>query len=246
LFFAVSLFTFAQSVAVGGDAAQAAGAAEAAVGGSVVPGAVAVEISTLDLILKGGWIMLPIFILLAMAVYLFVYKYLSIKKAGRVDRLLMDNVVSNLRNGDVKSALQLSQGHPTLLARILERGMLRIGSPIPEIESGMESAARAATTSLEKNMNILASVATMAPMFGFFGTVLGMITVFTDIAMSHDQLSISTIAEGMYVKMVSSAAGIIVGILAHMFHTYLNSMIDGALSRLEDASSELLDILYKP
>jgi biopolymer transport protein ExbB len=204
------------------------------------------KISFWELLFKGGWVMVPILTLLLIAIFMFIYKLLYIKKLGSVDQRLLEAIIRHLRKGELKEAHTLCENNSTLVARIFERGINRIGSPIPEIEAGMESAARAAATQLDKYLSILASVATMAPMFGFLGTVLGMITVFTDIAASNDNLSISTIAEGMYVKMVTSSAGLVVGILAHIFNTYLNSQVEASLAKMENAASEMVDVLYRP
>lgn len=230
-------FIFLQSVEV-------AGAAEEAITRTADP--VPVELSAFDLLIKGGWIILPIVILLLMAIYFFAERFMTIRRLGKVDQGLFTGVVSALQRGDIQTATTLCKGSKDYLARILERGLLRIGAPISEIEAGMESAAKGAITQLEKNMSTLGAISTLAPLFGFLGTVIGMIAVFTQIAFSNDNLSISTIADGMYVKMVSSAAGLVVGILAHIAHLYINAMIDSTVGKLENASSEFVDLLYTP
>ncbi len=202
------------------------------------------KVTAVSLIMKGGWVMLPIVILFVGAIYLMVFKYLNFKRLGHVNERLLDSVLEALKKGDKENAMRLCATDTSMLGRILERGIIRLGSPIQEVEGGMESSAKAAINKLEKGMGVLSSIATLAPMFGFVGTVIGMIAIFSDIAASGDVLSISTIANGMYIKMVSSAAGLAVGILAHVFNTYLNTMLDRILTQLEEASNRFIDTLY--
>jgi biopolymer transport protein ExbB len=204
------------------------------------------KITLFGLIFSGGWVMVPIFLLFFAAVFLGIYKYLNIKRNGHIDNMMLGTVINHVTKGNIESGRELCKHSPTFLARILERGLIRLGSPMQEVESGMESSSRASIASMEKNLGILAAIATLAPMFGFLGTVIGMISVFTGIASSEGAPDISSIADGMYVKMVTSAAGLIVGIIAHIINTYLNNMIDNTVARLEDASNEFVDVLYKP
>lgn len=203
------------------------------------------NVTVFDLIIKGGWVMVPIFLLLGAAIYLFIERYMVIKKAGDIDRGLIINVCQNIASGNLKSAAALCNANSNLIARILEKGIMRLGSPIQEIEGGMSGAAKTAVAGLEKNMGVLAAIAGLAPMFGFLGTVFGMIQAFSAIAIS-DNLSIGSISEGIYTKMVTSAAGLIVGILAHGAYVLLNTMIDRTVLSLEVASTEFVDFLYNP
>jgi biopolymer transport protein ExbB len=205
-----------------------------------------INLSLLDLLLKGGWVMVPIALLLISAIYLFLERYFSIQRLARVDQTLLSNTINSLSQGNIQSARTLVASHPSLLARILERGLLRLGSPITEIETGMEQQARSSISHMEKNLGLLAAISTLAPMFGFLGTVMGMITVFTQIAFSNDQLSISKIADGMYVKMVTSAAGLVVGIFAHMCYVTIHTLIDRSIIKLETAAGQFIDYLYRP
>jgi len=132
-----------------------------------------------------------------------------------------------------------------LLAVIIDKGSLRLGSSIQEIESGMESTARASIALLEKNLSLLAAVATLAPMFGFLGTVMGMIRIFGDVS-AADNLSIGVISGGIYEKMITSAAGLVVGVLGHILYVLINSMIERTIIKLEHAAGQFVDLLYKP
>lgn len=204
-----------------------------------------VDLSVLDLIAKGGLIMIPISLLLLVALYVFFERFSIISKTGRVDRALLTSLEQQVRSGNVDGARQLLQSDRSSMARIYEKGINRLGSPITEIESGMESQAKVAVASMEKNMSVLSAIATLAPMLGFLGTVFGMIGIFSGIAVKNN-LEIGAISEGLYVKMVTSAAGLIVGIIAHALHVWLSMKIDRTLLKLEVAANEFIDFLYKP
>ncbi len=203
------------------------------------------ELSLLDLLMKGGWIMVPIGILLFIAIYLFIERYLYIKAASRLDGDFLNKIRDKLRDEDIRGALDVCQYSKYPIARMVEKGLSRIGSPIRDVESAIENTARVEISQLEKNLSFLAAIAAIAPMFGFLGTVIGMIKAFFDISIS-DNISIGVISSGIYTKMVTSAAGLIVGVLAHMLHTYLNNMIDRNVHKMEVTAIEFMDILYKP
>ncbi|MCS7073151.1 MAG: MotA/TolQ/ExbB proton channel family protein [Bacteroidia bacterium] len=204
-----------------------------------------VNLTLFDLIQKGGWVMYPILVLFAATIYLTIERYLAIQKIGLVDRALLMQVLQGVTSGNIQNAKALCAGNYTLLARVLEKGLLRLGAPISEIESGMESAAKNAVAELEKNMGLLGAISSLAPLFGFLGTIMGMISAFSNMAVA-DNLSIGLIAEGIYTKMVTSASGLIVGILAHVCYVLINTMIDKRLGELELSASQFIDLLYKP
>jgi biopolymer transport protein ExbB len=200
----------------------------------------------LTLLTRGGWVMLPIGFLLLMAIYFFIERYLIIKRLGRVDAHFMMNVMQNVSSGNIQGAKALCNAQQSsLIAHILEKGILRLGSSIQEIESGMESTARASLSVLEKNVIILGAIAALAPMFGFLGTVMGMIRIFGDVAIA-DSLSIGTISGGIYEKMITSAAGLLVGVIAYVCHTVINMQIEKTMINLEHSASQFVDLLYRP
>lgn len=202
-------------------------------------------LSVMELLLKGGPVMIPIVLLSIVALALFIERLLYISKAGKLDDRLFAEVKKLLNNGDVSGALKICAGNPLPVARLLEKGVIRLGSPIRDIESGIETTARVEVYRMEKNLNILSAIAAIAPMFGFLGTVIGMIRAFYNISIS-DNISIGIIASGIYEKMITSASGLIVGVLAYIFYTYLNTMIDRAVNRLEITAIDFLDLLHKP
>lgn len=203
------------------------------------------SLSLLDLAIKGGWVMIPIFLLLLYAIYLFIERYLSLNRLGKVDDKFVTTVCSAIEQGDARNALNLTRAQSTAISRILEKGILRLGSPINEIESGMENQSKVETGRMEEGVGTLGAIAALAPMFGFLGTVFGMIQAFSNIAVS-DNLSIGVISEGIYTKMVTSAAGLIVGIIAHSLYLIINATLDKRLQQIEIAANEFVDFLYQP
>ena len=202
-------------------------------------------LSIFGLLIKGGPIMIPILLLSLFSVYLFVERLLFINKASKIDANLVNNVKDMLIREDIKGALTYCERIPSPFSKLVHKGLSRLGSPIRDIESAIENTARVEVYKMEKNINLLAAVAALAPMFGFLGTVVGMIRAFYDISMS-DNISIGIIASGIYVKMVTSASGLIVGVFAYIFYTYLNTKIERTVNKMEVTAIEFLDILYKP
>jgi biopolymer transport protein ExbB len=202
-------------------------------------------LSVFGLLIKGGPIMIPILLLSVVSLYLFVERLLFISKASRIDLNLVNNVKDMLIREDIKGALTYCDRIASPFSKLVHKGLSRLGSPMRDIESAIENTARIEVYKMEKNVNLLAAIAALAPMFGFLGTVVGMIRAFYDISMS-DNISIGIIASGIYVKMITSASGLIVGVIAYIFYTYLNTKIERTVNRMEVTAIEFLDILYKP
>jgi biopolymer transport protein ExbB len=150
-----------------------------------------------------------------------------------------------LYKGDITSAMEFCRKTDYPIARLMERGLLRVGHDIRDIESAIESTARVEVYNMERNLSILSAIAAIAPMFGFLGTVMGMIKAFYNISIS-DNISIGIIAGGMYEKMVTSASGLIVGVSAYILYTLLNAKIDRVVNKMEVTAIEFLDLLHKP
>jgi biopolymer transport protein ExbB len=202
-------------------------------------------LNALDLLMKGGPVMIPIFILSFAAIYIFVERYRYINRAGTLDPNFLSQIKDLLYKGDVKGALAYCNKSTYPIARLLERGLLRMGQDTRDIESAIESTARVEVYNMERNLSILSAIAAIAPMFGFLGTVLGMIKAFYNISIS-DNISIGIIAGGMYEKMVTSASGLVVGVMAYMLYTLLNAKIDRVVNKMEVTAIEFLDLLHKP
>jgi biopolymer transport protein ExbB len=210
-----------------------------------VPVATEDQMSVLGLLMKGGYVMIPILLLSVLSLYLFIERFLFISSVGKIDRSFLDRIKQKLNQGDVKGALDNCASEKTPIAQILSKGLIRLGSPVRDIESALESAAGVQVARMEEKLPYLSLIAAIAPMFGFLGTVIGMLKAFYAISIA-DNISIGIIAGGIYEKMITSATGLIVGILAFVFYTILNSKVDTSVSNIEAETTDFLDTLYKP
>ena len=203
------------------------------------------SISVLDLAMKGGVIMIPLAIMWIIAVYVFVERLITINKAGKAPETFMSNVKEQVLRGDINGAQLLCRQYDIPIAHIIAKGVQRIGKPIEHIEKSMENVGRLELYKLEKNLVILTIIAGVAPMFGFLGTIAGMIQTFFNISITSD-ITLGTIAGGIYVKMITSATGLIIGIMAYIAYSYLNAQIDKVVNQMEGASAEFIDVLHAP
>jgi biopolymer transport protein ExbB len=203
------------------------------------------SISLWDLAVRGGVIMIPLALMWVIALYIFVERLLTINKAGKVPQSFMNNVKDLVTRGDINGAKIVCSQNDTPIARIIEKGILRIGKPIENIEKSMENIGRLELYKMEKNLVILTIIAGVAPMFGFLGTIAGMIQTFFQISITSD-ITLGSIADGIYVKMITSATGLIIGIMAYIGHSYLNAQIDKVVNQMEAASAEFIDVLHAP
>ena len=176
-------------------------------------------------------IMICLLVMSVIAVTIFISRYLTIQKSSQIDEGFMNNIRAHVQNGNIGAARALCQSTDSPVARMVEKGLMRIGKPLDDIEHAIENVGRLEIFKLEKNSNVLSIIAGVAPMFGFLGTIAGMITTFKDLS-TADNLSISTISGGIYIKMFTSATGLIVGIFAFIAFSYLNSMIDRIVNKM--------------
>lgn len=198
-----------------------------------------------DTLVSGGVIMIPLGVLFVLALYFFFERLIAIKKASKVDdnfmRIIRDHIVS----GNVTAARSFSKNNENPIARIIDKGIQRIGKPIDAIEKSMDNVGALELYKLEKNLSIISIVARIAPLFGFLGTIIGMLALFKGIAASTEYTP-NTIADGIYIKMITSATGLIIGILAYIGHSYLAAQINRIENKMEIASAEFVDILQEP
>jgi biopolymer transport protein ExbB len=199
----------------------------------------------IDILMKGGIIMIPIGILSIIAIYVFIERYLTIRRQISSDVNFMNNIHEFILNGRTDSALTLCRNTEKPIARMIEKGISRLGKPIKEIEESIEIAGKFEVYDLEKNIQILAVIAGIAPMFGFLGTIIGVIKIFYNISMTSD-VSIGSVSAGLYVKMVSSASGLIVGIVAYIGYHWLNIILNKAIHQLEWNAMNFIDLLKSP
>jgi biopolymer transport protein ExbB len=199
----------------------------------------------IDIIMKGGIIMIPIGILSIVAIYVFIERYFTIRRHISADVNFMNSIHEFILNGRTDSALTLCRNTAKPIARMIEKGISRLGKPIKEIEESIEIAGKFEVYDLEKNIQILAVIAGIAPMFGFLGTIIGVIKIFFNISMTSD-VSIGSVSAGLYTKMVSSASGLIVGIVAYIGYHWLNIILNKAVHQLEWNAMNFIDLLKSP
>jgi biopolymer transport protein ExbB len=178
-----------------------------------------------ELLMKGGFIMIPIILLSLLSIYLFIERFIYIRKSAVVDENLIFNIIQEIRNKKPQEALLHTRNSDTSLARILESGLTQPGKTPRDVENYMEATANLEISEMEKNTGYLGIIAGIAPMLGFIGTIAGVIKIFYNISLA-DNISIGIIAGGLYQKMICSGTGLIVGVVAYSCYHYLQMMID--------------------
>ena len=189
--------------------------------------------------------MIPLGILFALAVYFFIERYLVIKKASQVDENFMNIIKDHVVNGNISAARSLAKNTANPVARMIDKGLQRVGKPIDAIENSMSNVGKLEMYKMEKNLTILSVIARIAPLFGFVGTIVGLVLLLKEFATIGNP-SISQIADAMYIKLITSATGLIIGMLAYLGYSFLDTQINRNANRMEAASSEFIDILQEP
>ncbi|GMV78158.1 MAG: biopolymer transporter ExbB [Chitinophagaceae bacterium] len=202
------------------------------------------KISMIDLLNKGGWIMYPLYALLIIAIYVFTERFIAIRKASKIADNFMSIIRDNILSGNVAAARNLAKNTNNPAAKMIDKGLQRIGKPIDAIERSMENVGKLEIYKMERNTSILSIIAGIAPMFGFLGTIVGMIQLFYNI--NNSGFELNTIAGGIYVKMVTSATGLIIGLIAYIAYNFLNTQIEKTVYKMEAASAEFIDVLQEP
>jgi biopolymer transport protein ExbB len=202
------------------------------------------EISVLEFIFKGGFFLIPISILLLYTFYLIIERYLYIQKASKIDALLMRDVRDNLRSGKLDMARTIAERSNTASGNVIKEGILIIGRPIIEIESNMDRAADIEIGEMEKHLGQLGLIAGIAPTLGFIGTISGVIKIFYSISVTEN-ISIGNISGGLYEKMISSGAGLLVGIIAYSGYHLLNGKVDNFALKIQKQILEFVNIIQK-
>ncbi|MCW3105243.1 MAG: MotA/TolQ/ExbB proton channel [Bacteroidetes bacterium] len=203
------------------------------------------SLSLLDLIVKGGYIMIPMGILSIITIYFFFERLMTISKASKMDANFMNHIKDYIHNGNLDAAKALCKNTTAPAARMIEKGISRIGKPIKEIEESMEAVGKLEINRLERNLSVLSLIGRIAPIFGFIGTIAGVIKIFYDISLT-DNISIGVISSGLYQKMITSASGLMIGLIAFIGYYILNAMLDKTINKMETASVQFLDILHGP
>jgi biopolymer transport protein ExbB len=208
-------------------------------------GPVADSMTIMDILVKGGILMIPILILSIVAVYIFAERYFTIRRYVKADAKFMDSILEYIRLDKVGAALNLCRNTAQPIARMIEKGVMRIGKPIKEIEESIEIAGKFEIYEMEKNIQILAVIASIAPMFGFLGTIIGVIKIFHDISLTSD-VSIGSVSAGLYTKMVTSCAGLTVGVLAFIGYHWLKGILNKAIHQMEWSAMNFIELLNEP
>ena len=198
-----------------------------------------------DILMRGGPLMIPLAVLLILAIFFFIERLMAINKASKSDENFMNIIRDHIVTGNITAARSLAKNTNNAIAKIIDKGIQRIGKPIDVIERSMENVGKLELYKMERNVSILSVIGYIAPLFGFLGTIAGMFQLFYSIA-STGEYSISNIAGGIYVKMISSASGLIIGIIAYVGYRYLNSQIDKVINKMEAANADFIDILQEP
>ena len=203
------------------------------------------ELRFIDLLFKGGWVMIPLALLALLGLVIFIERYITIRKASRDESNLMFQVKQSIVSGKLESAIAICRNSNTPLGRMLQKGLLRIGRPIKDIEAAIENVGKLEVSKLESNLGILGIIAGIAPMLGFVGTIIGVITIFHDVSVKG-MIEIGTISGGLYTKMITSASGLIIGIMAYVLYHILNIMVEKIILRMETDAIEFIDLLEEP
>ena len=212
---------------------------------AAVAAATAKSESVFGMLSKGGPIMIPLGILFALAVYVFIERYLVIKKGNVADENFMSIIRDQITGGNISAARSLAKNKDNPVSRMIDKGIQRIGKPIDAIEKSMENVGKLELYKMEKNIAILSVIARIAPLFGFVGTIVGLVILLKEFATISNP-SISQIADAMYIKLITSASGLIIGMLAYLGYSYLDTQVNRMANKMENASSEFIDILQEP
>ncbi len=189
--------------------------------------------------------MIPLGILFALAVYFFIERLMVVRKAGKIDENFMSIIRDHVSSGNITAARSLTKNTNNPVARMIDKGIQRIGKPIDAIERSMEIVGKLEMYKMEKNLTMLSVIARIAPLFGFVGTIVGLVILLKEFATISNP-SISQIADAMYIKLITSASGLIIGMLAYLGYSYLDTQINRTANRMEAASSEFIDVLQEP
>ncbi len=201
------------------------------------------ELSILELASKGGWIMIVLAVMSVIAVYIFVERFIAIRNAGKDDKLFMDRIRDYIKNNDISSAINFCRVTNTAAARIIERGISRMGKPAAEIQTAIENTGNLEIAIMEKRLPVLATIAGGAPMIGFLGTVIGMVEAFWQMSNAGGNIDISLLSSGIYQAMITTVGGLVVGIIALFAYNYLVSKVDSVVNEIEAKSLTFMDII---
>ena len=233
------LFIQSDSVAeVINEAAQGASAA--------APAVTEQSFDLLSMAAKGGFLMIVLAILSVIAIYIFGQKWWMIHKAGKIDKNFMKDIRDYIHDGKIRSAIDLCEHYDSPIARLVQKGVERIGRPLSDIQASVENTGNAEVARLEKGLPMLATIAGGAPMIGFLGTVIGMVQAFFNMYTAGSNVDIATLSGGIFTAMITTVGGLVVGIIAYFGYNYLTSNISNLVFKMENATIEFMDVLHEP
>lgn len=204
------------------------------------------SISLIEMAIKGGWLMLVLLLLSIIAIYIFGKKLWLISKAAKVDKNFMEDIKDYIHDGKIKSAITLCGKYDNPVARMVEKGVERIGRPLADIQTAIENTGNVEVARLEKGLPYLAMISGGAPMIGFLGTVIGMVQAFFNMAHAGNAVDISLLSDGIYTAMITTVGGLVVGILAYFGYNFLSTRISNIVFKMESSTLEFMDMLVEP
>ena len=205
------------------------------------------KIPIMELALQGGWVMLVLLALLILAVYISVERYLALSNALKDDSSqFMNNIRNYIHKGDIEGARALSKSTDSPIARMIDKGLSRLGRPLNDIQTAIENVGKLEVANLEKRISLVATVSSLGPMLGFLGTVTGMVTAFFDMANAGNNIDIQVLSSGIYEAMVTTVGGLIVGIIGYFLYNVLVTRINKVVFLLEARAMEFMDLLHEP
>ena len=200
----------------------------------------------IDMAMAGGWLMIVLLIRSIMTIYIFGNKWWMIRKASKIDKNFMNDIHDFIHDGKIKSAIELCQKYDSPVARLVEKGIERIGRPLQDIQTAVENMGNVEVARLEKSLPMLATIAGGAPMIGFLGTVSGMIQAFFRMSTAGNNIDITLLSGGIYEAMVTTVGGLFVGIIAYFGYNFLTSQISNLVFKMENTTIEFIDMLHEP
>ena len=204
------------------------------------------QMNLLDLYMKGGWIMHVLVFLSIVALFIFIQRLLIIRRANRKDQGFMNRIKDYIHEGRIDSALNLCRKTKLPATRMIEKGITRLGRPMSDVLVAIENVGNIEVAKLEKGLPIMATIAAIAPMLGFLGTVTGMVRAFFDMANAGTAADIALLSNGIYEALITTVGGLIVGILVLFGHNYLVSQVGNVVNNMESRTMEFMDLLNEP
>ncbi len=228
------------------QAASSLGETMAGANPVLTPVEAAQEMNLWDMTVKGGWIMIVLGVMSLIGFYILFERNYVIRKAGKEDPLFMDKIKDYILGGEIKAAIAYCRSVNTPSARMIEKGITRLGRPVNDVQAAIENVGNFEVAKLEKGFTIMATIAGGAPMLGFLGTVTGMVKAFFEMANAGNNIDITLLSGGIYEAMITTVGGLIVGIIMMFAYNYLVTLVDGVVNKMEAKTMAFMDLLNEP